>query len=257
MNPMKDPVCGMTVDPARAAGTFEHEGHTYHFCGKGCLAKFQQDPAHYLNKRAVPAPAPVEATPGVPDRREYTCPMDPEVRQIGPGTCPKCGMALEPLTVTLDETNPELDDMVRRFTWALVLTAPILLVMVADLLPGQPLHQRLPAGAMARGQFLLATSNGDQRQRPPRIWDACKALRLRAYTFVALATQTTIRSRNMSAIKFSNNDLQANALQAPCTGRVFCPRCPQATALLRSGLLPLRGCGWPLVDPPKTVQLAT
>jgi Cu+-exporting ATPase len=158
--PVKDPVCGMTVDPAKAAGSFEYQGQTYHFCSKSCLTKFQQNPEAYL-VGDVPKPATVTVAPAgkaAPDTRVYTCPMDPEVRQIGPGACPKCGMALEPVDASLDDTaNPELEDMTRRFRWSLALTAPIFLVMVSDMLPGQPLGQWLPGRAITWAQFLLAT----------------------------------------------------------------------------------------------------
>ena len=104
-----DPVCGMRVSPEKAAGSYEFEGVTYYFCARSCLAKFQASPRAYLQD-AAPASTPQEAsccgaadaaaravrTTGDP-AREYTCPMDPEVRQIGPGSCPKCGMALEPV----------------------------------------------------------------------------------------------------------------------------------------------------------------
>src|SRR6185503_18867259 len=93
-----DPVCGMTVDPATAAGSHVHGGLTYWFCSTGCLERFRADPERYLasgpDARAhAPATASAEGASG------YTCPMDPEVRQAGPGACPKCGMALEPVTV--------------------------------------------------------------------------------------------------------------------------------------------------------------
>jgi Cu+-exporting ATPase len=143
-----DPVCGMTVAPERAAGSHEHAGTIYYFCGKGCLARFREDPGKYLE------PEPVEEqAPGV----EYTCPMHPEVRQIGPGACPKCGMALEPLTVESEEDNPELRDMSRRFVVSAVLTAPILALMISEMLPGQPLESRLGPAAVVWLQFLLAT----------------------------------------------------------------------------------------------------
>ncbi|MCU1262786.1 MAG: actP [Bryobacterales bacterium] len=117
----KDPVCGMTVDPAHAAGQSTFRGTTYYFCGISCLKKFEADPAKFL----APAPAVAPQSADV----EYTCPMHPEVRQRGPGSCPKCGMALEPETVTAeDETNPELIDMTRRFWFAAAFSAPLLLV---------------------------------------------------------------------------------------------------------------------------------
>src|SRR6187551_3364376 len=88
-----DPVCGMTISPADAVGHVEHEGSTYYFCNESCLEQFRARPSAFLTKRPAHAEAPADMA------REYTCPMDPEVRQIGPGACPKCGMALEPLDV--------------------------------------------------------------------------------------------------------------------------------------------------------------
>src|SRR5215207_1098089 len=91
-----DPVCGMTIAPADAVGHAEHRGHTYYFCHQSCLDAFVADPAQFLDtSRAQPS------TPTEDAAREYTCPMDPEVRQRGPGACPKCGMALEPADVSL------------------------------------------------------------------------------------------------------------------------------------------------------------
>ena len=127
-----DPVCGMTVDPAHAAGHFEYRGTTYYFCNPMCRERFQADPERYLQ----PSHADTAAMPA-DDVREYTCPMHPEVRQRGPGACPKCGMALEPVDVTEDADNPELDDMSRRFRWSAALTAPILAVMLVEVVsPG-------------------------------------------------------------------------------------------------------------------------
>ncbi len=123
-----DPVCGMTVDPQHAAGSSAYQGKTYYFCSKSCAAKFEADPEKYLHPAAQPEPMAAEATAGV----EYTCPMHPEVRQIGPGSCPKCGMALEPATFTsasVDEVNPEYIDMRRRFWLSTALTAPLLVLM--------------------------------------------------------------------------------------------------------------------------------
>ena len=146
-----DPVCGMSIAPSDAVGHVEHRGHTYYFCNQSCLERFSAAPESFLS----PAPAP--SAPAGADTREYTCPMDPEVRQIGPGACPKCGMALEPVTVSLDDAgNPELDDMMRRFRVSLALTLPILAFMVSDVLPGQPLHVMSPA-AMTWTQFALAS----------------------------------------------------------------------------------------------------
>jgi Cu+-exporting ATPase len=115
----RDPVCGMTVDPATAKHRHDHGGHRYYFCSAGCRTKFAADPAKYLDKDR---PAATTAPAGT----IYTCPMHPEVRQIGPGSCPICGMALEPEVATADAgPNPELADMSRRFWIGLVLTLPV------------------------------------------------------------------------------------------------------------------------------------
>jgi len=149
-----DPVCGMTISPADAVGTADHNGQTYHFCSDSCLERFRANPAQFAGPTAhgqeAPSAAQMEA--------EYTCPMHPEIRQKGPGSCPICGMALEPVTVTLDEgPNEELIDMERRFKWSLALTAPILALMVDEFIPGQPLHHAMPMGARNWFELLLAT----------------------------------------------------------------------------------------------------
>jgi P-type Cu+ transporter len=123
----RDPVCGMTVDPQKAAGTSVYRGQTYYFCSKGCAAKFEADPARYLQPAAQPEPMKPAA-----EAVEYTCPMHPEVRQMGPGSCPKCGMALEPVSLsaaTVDDVNPEYVDMRRRFWLSLAPTAVLLGLM--------------------------------------------------------------------------------------------------------------------------------
>ena len=118
-----DPVCGMTVNPEKCAGSHTHQGTDYFFCGKGCLAKFSAAPETYLK------PKPVVIAPAKPGA-QFTCPMHPEVIRNQPGACPICGMALEPITVSLDHKNPELDDMTRRFWMAAVLTIPLLAFMI-------------------------------------------------------------------------------------------------------------------------------
>jgi Cu+-exporting ATPase len=183
-----DPVCGMTIDPAEAVGHVEHNGQTYYFCNQSCLERFSADPARFLQPAGTAG-----SVPQAGDDAEYTCPMDPEVRQTGPGACPKCGMALEPVlpapvtrtewtcpmhpeivrdepgscpicgmaleprVVTLEDRNPELDDMTRRFRVSLVLTAPILAIMISEFLPGRPLHHLLPAAGLNWLEFALAT----------------------------------------------------------------------------------------------------
>ncbi|MEW6449528.1 MAG: heavy metal translocating P-type ATPase [Pseudomonadota bacterium] len=114
-----DPVCGMTVDPHETPHRHSHKHHTYYFCSGGCRTKFAADPAKYLDKNSAPAE---ELPPGT----IYTCPMHPEIRRIGPGSCPICGMALEPDVVTADSgPNPELADMTKRFWIGLVLALPV------------------------------------------------------------------------------------------------------------------------------------
>ncbi len=150
-----DPVCGMKVVPAKAAAVREHGGRTYYFCGKGCAAKFDADPEKYLKPKTEPDATPA-AVSEAEKRVEYTCPMDPEVRQWGPGACPKCGMALEPMTMSAEEeANPELESMTRRMWMGTVLTLPLLAVMAAEM-AGHPL-QPLLGGALGWMELLLAT----------------------------------------------------------------------------------------------------
>jgi P-type Cu+ transporter len=170
-----DPVCGMTIDPADAAGTWDYKGRRYYFCHPSCLARFKADPESFLRPSPAPAPAPGpagteyicpmdpevrRARPGAcpkcgmalePDlatgpetRVEYTCPMHPEIVRDAPGSCPICGMALEPRTVVLDDApNPELVDMTRRLWVAGVLTLPVFLLSMGDMLLGMGLGGRV------------------------------------------------------------------------------------------------------------------
>ncbi|MGH6675718.1 MAG: HAD-IC family P-type ATPase, partial [Xanthobacteraceae bacterium] len=119
-----DPVCGMRVDPAASPHRAEYRGKSYSFCAAGCRAKFASEPERYLHKPTQPATAPPAHRPA--SGTIYTCPMHPDVQQIGPGSCPICGMALEP-AVAGSETppNPELADMTRRFWIGLLLTLPV------------------------------------------------------------------------------------------------------------------------------------
>lgn len=146
-----DPVCGMTISPADAVGTLQHAGHTYHFCSDACLQKFRENPTAFVGEKPRASASPANAA------AEYTCPMHPEIRQMGPGSCPICGMALEPVHVTLEEQpNEELIDMTRRFWWSLALTSPLLGFMIAEFLPGHLLH-RLPSGWLNWIELILAT----------------------------------------------------------------------------------------------------
>ncbi|MBR1210000.1 heavy metal translocating P-type ATPase [Bradyrhizobium sp. JYMT SZCCT0180] len=128
-----DPVCGMTVDPATSKHRIDHQEKTFHFCSAGCKTKFAADPRKYLEKSS--------AKPDVPQRADdgtiYTCPMHPEIRKVGPGSCPICGMALEPEVASLDTPpNPELADMTRRFWIGLVLSVPPVLLEMGGHLAG-------------------------------------------------------------------------------------------------------------------------
>src|SRR5450631_88189 len=126
---VRDPVCGMTVDPAKSPHRFDHRGETYHFCSAGCRTKFAAKPQTYLDK--------TEAKAAVPEGTIYTCPMHPQIRQVGPGSCPICGMALEPELASLDAPpNPELADMTRRFWVGLVLALPAVVLEMGGHLVG-------------------------------------------------------------------------------------------------------------------------
>src|SRR6185369_16539629 len=130
-----DPVCGMTVDPDHAAGSFQYQGTTYYFCSTHCLHRFQRDPESFLHKTGA-APQPIGITRTAKTSQQYTCPMHPEIVRDGPGSCPICGMALEPLTASLEEEeNTELTDMTRRFWVAVALSIPVFALGMSDLIP--------------------------------------------------------------------------------------------------------------------------
>ncbi len=150
----------MTVDPASTAGSVEHHGKTYYFCSTHCVEKFRADPESYLAPRPpaglVQLGSMAPAAPHIPASGEYTCPMHPEVVSDGPGSCPKCGMALEPRTVTVDEgPNSELVDMTKRFWAGVILGLPVFLIAMADMLPVNPLHRF--AGPLNWLQLILST----------------------------------------------------------------------------------------------------
>ncbi|HYJ87728.1 MAG TPA: heavy metal translocating P-type ATPase [Pyrinomonadaceae bacterium] len=196
-----DPVCGMTVNPNAAAGAHEHKGQTYYFCSTHCLKKFSEDPERFLNKTTEPmTPQPIgighdTKLAATPAAATYTCPMHPEVRQDKPGSCPKCGMALEPVNVTApqqkieytcpmhpeivrdapgncpicgmaleprtvtlrDEENHELKDMRRRFWVSVVLTIPLFVIGMGDLIPGAPLERLVSPAVLPWIQLTLAS----------------------------------------------------------------------------------------------------
>jgi Cu+-exporting ATPase len=178
-----DPVCGMTVDPATTPHHAIHQGHEHHFCGASCRTKFLADPGKYLDKAQRPAdPPPVPGT-------IYTCPMHPQIRQVGPGACPICGMALEPETVTADSgPNPEVADFRRRFAVGLLLTIPLLVLEMGQHLFG--FH--LPIGAVAKAwiELALATPVVLWAGQPffERGWVSVRTGHLNMFTLIALGT---------------------------------------------------------------------
>jgi P-type Cu+ transporter len=216
---VKDPVCGMSVDPARAGATYEHEGKKYFFCNPRCQEKFSAEPQKYVAgpsptpglhsiggpSHGAPAmasiapgpahPAATHVSPPPAGKEIYTCPMDPEVQQPKPGPCPKCGMALEPMsgigavvtskyvcpmhaeivrdepgfcpicgmaleprTVTVaEETNPELVSMTRRFWVCAALSVPVFFLGMSAIIPGHPIQQMLSPRLLVIIEFILAT----------------------------------------------------------------------------------------------------
>ena len=193
---VKDPVCGMYVNPDHAAGSAEYEGQTYYFCAVHCRDKFREAPERYLSAHQLTAITPLRPhkhTPS-PTAGDYTCPMHPEVRQNNPGSCPKCGMALEPAVVTApkekteytcpmhpeiirdapgicpicgmaleprtvvaEEENEELDDMKRRFWVSTALTLPLLISAMSEMLPENPVLRMIAGRTVTWISFALAT----------------------------------------------------------------------------------------------------
>ena len=135
-----DPVCHMSVDPLTAAGEFTHDGQPYYFCSLPCLERFRAEPERFVEPSQPPAELkPVPVVGAGSNGTEYTCPMHPEIVRSAPGTCPICGMALEPRVSTGTDDNTELSDMKRRLWVSAGLTLPLLLLSMSDLIPGEPL----------------------------------------------------------------------------------------------------------------------
>jgi Cu+-exporting ATPase len=173
-----DPVCGMKVNPLTSPHHAAHDARDFHFCSAGCRAKFVADPARYLEPRAPETPAPAGTI--------YTCPMHPEIRQEGPGSCPICGMALEPEIITAESgPNPELVDMTRRFWIALVLAAP---VFVLEMGGHVGLDMMVPMGTSNWIQFALATPVVLWAGAPffQRGWASLLSRHLNMFTLIAM-----------------------------------------------------------------------
>lgn len=149
--PYLDPVCGMKV---AASGTLraDYLGTSYYFCCQSCVTKFKADPETWLDPAGKNQPAKPVAKDAL-----FTCPMDPEIVQVGPGTCPICGMALEPMEASAEEDTTELDDMTRRFKIAGALSLPLLLIAMGDMIPGLNLAGRMGPAAFGWVQAILAT----------------------------------------------------------------------------------------------------
>jgi Cu+-exporting ATPase len=183
LNSVRDPVCGMTVEAASTKHHAVHEGATHYFCSAGCRAKFIADPGKFLRPNQMTRTEPKIAG------AIYTCPMHPQVRQVGPGFCPICGMALEPLIATGEATpNHELADMTRRFWIGLALTIPVLaLGMFGELLG---LNRLLGARTSVFTQFALSTPVVLWAGWPffVRGWASLVTRNLNMFTLIALGT---------------------------------------------------------------------
>ena len=220
-----DPVCGMKVDPSKPAASLNHEGVTVYFCSQGCAAKFRASPEKYL--QAKPDANSLKLPTKTEPQGEYTCPMHTEIKQPGPGSCPKCGMALEPATIstpakhteytcpmhpqivrdapgscpicgmalepreiTAEESNPELADMTRRLWISVALAVPMLALMVSSFLPSMPMQHLFSAKVWAWIEFALATPVVLWCGLPffVRGWQSVVHRSLNMFTLIALGT---------------------------------------------------------------------
>jgi P-type Cu+ transporter len=178
---VRDPVCGMSVDPLTSRHRFDHDGKTFHFCSAGCRTKFAADPQKYLDTTTPKAAAP-EGT-------IYTCPMHPQIRKVGPGSCPICGMALEPEVASLDAPpNPELADMTRRFRVGLVLALPPFVLEMGGHLVGG--HGMIDPTLSNWIQLVFATPVVVWAGAPffVRGWQSLVTRNLNMFTLIAMGT---------------------------------------------------------------------
>jgi Cu+-exporting ATPase len=178
---VRDPVCGMTVDPATSKHRFDHHGEAFHFCSAGCRTKFAANPESYLGE--------VKPKADVPEGTIYTCPMHPEIRKTGPGSCPICGMALEPEVASLDAPpNPELADMTRRFCIGLALSVPPVVLEMGGHLAGA--HGLVDQTLSNWIQFVFATPVVLWAGWPffVRGWQSLVTRHLNMFTLIAVGT---------------------------------------------------------------------
>jgi len=181
-NGVRDPVCGMLVDPHTTTHRHQHDGRTFYFCSSGCLSKFVTDPGKYLGNSPQPAQ-------NVPEGAIYTCPMHPQIRQVGPGSCPICGMALEPVLATAETgPNPELIDMTRRFWIGLGLSIPVVALEMGGHLTG--LSHYLSQANANWIQMVLATPVVLWAGWPffVRGWNSVITRNLNMFTLIAMGT---------------------------------------------------------------------
>lgn len=184
---VKDPVCGMDVDATKTHHHFTFQDKEYHFCNEKCLNKFKETPEKYLETKPDNS---TEKDKAVKEGIIYTCPMHPEIERIGPGSCPKCGMALEPKNSAHEEDTSELDDMTRRFWVSAVLSLPVLLLVMLDHLPDQPMEAHLSSMNSMWIQFALATPVMLWGAVPffKRAWVSLVTRNLNMFTLIALGT---------------------------------------------------------------------
>jgi len=182
--PYTDPVCGMktAADPTKSV---ENAGVTYYFCSQKCIEKFRANPQQYLQPQVVKA-----ANNSTPKSTTYTCPMHPQIQQSGPGTCPICGMALEPMDATAQADDSELKDMTRRFWISLTLSLPLLFITMSEFIPGLNLHHRIGLNIFNWLQAVLATPVVVWGGLPffSRGWASFKTWNLNMFSLISLGT---------------------------------------------------------------------
>lgn len=179
-----DPVCKMLVKPETAKGKFNYQNKDYYFCAASCLNKFRQTPGAFLNPNRAPELMKTES-----EAVEYTCPMDPQIVQVGPGICPICGMALEPMTFTLDDApDPELIDMRRRFLISAALTVPVFALAMLEMLPD--FHRTISSNISRLIQFFLTIPVVFYGGFPffERGWNSIKNQSPNMFTLIAIGT---------------------------------------------------------------------
>lgn len=182
MSKQTDPVCEMKVSPETSAGKYDYKGNTYYFCSVNCLNKFKQNPESYLK---ISAKSSSNSSKNI----EYTCPMHPQIVQIGPGNCPICGMALEPKVISLDDKpDAELSNMTQRFWICLVLTLPVFILAMLEMLPS--FQQIISLGISLWIQFILTMPVVLWGGFPffERGWASIKNLSPNMFTLIAIGT---------------------------------------------------------------------